>query len=1056
MAETLQSGPGTGTTEGPRERETVRARLLRANTAVAVVILTVLVLALAALWQMVRATRLEREARRAQGRAERAEAGARFELWRSLLAEARSTRQGQTLDRRASALATIRRAAELAPTAELRTEAVAALALPERRLESSLPLDASVSAQEFDDSLQVAAIGLTNGLVLVRRMADGQELARLDGVANGLPAAQGRPLVMAFSPDGKRLAVRHNHGALVVWDVEKAKVLFLRDADVVRRPASRALFSEDGRHLVAPVFEPDGFAVLDAGTGAVVAHFGEVSSFHHAAVRPGHSQFAAYDGVKVRLLDWKQRRMVLELPVAFGAFRLGWSPDGRQLAVFGNSLEIKVWDVEARRVRTLRGHQDAIYDGAFDPEGRRLSGLSQDGVTRIWNVEDGRVLDTAVDRRLIRWGRDGRTGWLVSRKSLDVWREGFGGTHRSVDATGTTQDPLLVDLSPDGKWLGMAGPSGLRLWSLESGGPFPPQDLPFSGLRSFCFDPGAPVLHLVRNGRLERVGYTVEKGVDGPGLRLGTSEVDRLELPELDRVACSVDGRFRLVTSLLLGRVYVLGRFGDGQVMALHQVVHSGMVFGAASVQGAGPVALSPDGAWAVCGADGPNGTCVYDARTGQRVRHLGEAMAGVHFSRDGSLLALSGVRECRLLRTKDWSEAWRVPTDSSVFQFHGGVAISPDGKYVAFVVSPRQVMLVDAATGGELARLESPTGSPVLALRWTPTEGRLVAAARDQTVSIWDPVSLQRELEGLSLGRVGPGPAVPAARLDGASEAVAGPAGWAAAGVLLTVGGVAGVSIGFLRRHRRLIEDYAETEARSLKREQELEIEREVSQLKSRFVAMVSHEFRTPLGITMSAVELLRHYFDRLPPGKRVELLDDIHGATRHMSGLMEQVLLLGRVEAGKLGMRPAPMNLLGLVEKLTDETLSATDRKCPVRMQVVGTVEGAVGDEGLVRHIVGNLVSNAVKYSPEGSEVRVEVVREGSLGVVRVVDQGIGIPQEEVPRLFQAFQRASNVGEIPGSGLGLVIVKRCVDLHQGTIRVESVVGQGTTFEVRLPLFGP
>jgi signal transduction histidine kinase len=232
------------------------------------------------------------------------------------------------------------------------------------------------------------------------------------------------------------------------------------------------------------------------------------------------------------------------------------------------------------------------------------------------------------------------------------------------------------------------------------------------------------------------------------------------------------------------------------------------------------------------------------------------------------------------------------------------------------------------------------------------------------------------------------------------------------------------------------------------------LEHERELGELKSRFVTMVSHEFRTPLGIIMSAVELMRHYNDKLPPEQRVELQNDIFGATRHMAGLMEQVLVLGRVEAGKLGCKTAPCDLDIIAGKIVDENLSATNRKCPVHWHAEGDLRGAQADEALLRHIFGNLITNAVKYSPEGGEVLFTGRREGDDAVFEVIDHGIGIPENERERLFEAFHRCSNVGETPGTGLGLVIVKRCVDLHGGTLAFESTLGRGTTFTVRLPLF--
>jgi signal transduction histidine kinase len=232
------------------------------------------------------------------------------------------------------------------------------------------------------------------------------------------------------------------------------------------------------------------------------------------------------------------------------------------------------------------------------------------------------------------------------------------------------------------------------------------------------------------------------------------------------------------------------------------------------------------------------------------------------------------------------------------------------------------------------------------------------------------------------------------------------------------------------------------------------LAVERELGELKSRFVSMVSHEFRTPLGITMSAVELLRNYLDRLPPEKLRELLEDIYNSTLRMSGLMEQILLLGHVESGKLAARRAPLDLAILTGKLTDETLSATVRKCPIHLIVGENLTGATGDESLLRHIMSNLLSNAVKYSSNGRPVEFSVLRENNEAVFTFRDQGIGIPQFDQPRIFEAFHRAANAGQTQGTGLGLLIVKRCVELHDGRIAFQSCEGTGTTFTVRLPLF--
>jgi len=229
---------------------------------------------------------------------------------------------------------------------------------------------------------------------------------------------------------------------------------------------------------------------------------------------------------------------------------------------------------------------------------------------------------------------------------------------------------------------------------------------------------------------------------------------------------------------------------------------------------------------------------------------------------------------------------------------------------------------------------------------------------------------------------------------------------------------------------------------------------EKELGQLKSNFVSMVSHEFRTPLGVIMSSAEILETYFDRLDPDERREQLQSIQKNTRRMANLMEEVLLLGMVEAGKLDFKPAPLDLPSFASRILDEVLSATNHKCPIQLFVPGQLAPALADERLLGHIFTNLLSNAVKYSPDQSPVSLELHADGRDAVCRISDRGMGIPEQDMEWLFKAFHRGQNVTHVRGSGLGLTIVKRCVELHKGHIKVESAIGQGTKVTVRLPLF--
>jgi len=232
---------------------------------------------------------------------------------------------------------------------------------------------------------------------------------------------------------------------------------------------------------------------------------------------------------------------------------------------------------------------------------------------------------------------------------------------------------------------------------------------------------------------------------------------------------------------------------------------------------------------------------------------------------------------------------------------------------------------------------------------------------------------------------------------------------------------------------------------------------EKELSQLRSNFVSMVSHEFRTPLGIIQSSAEILEDYLERLGPAERGEHLRSIRKNTRRMAALMEEVLLIGSLEAGKLDFRPRPLELRAFAARLVEEVGSATDRRCPIGWAVAGGLPAEVrADERLLGHIFTNLLTNAVKYSEAGQAVRLELGREGPEVVCAISDRGIGIPEADREWLFSAFHRGQNVGGRPGTGLGLVIVKRCVDLHGGRISVQSQLGQGTAVTVRLPLDCP
>lgn len=233
------------------------------------------------------------------------------------------------------------------------------------------------------------------------------------------------------------------------------------------------------------------------------------------------------------------------------------------------------------------------------------------------------------------------------------------------------------------------------------------------------------------------------------------------------------------------------------------------------------------------------------------------------------------------------------------------------------------------------------------------------------------------------------------------------------------------------------------------------LEREKELSQLKSNFVSMVSHEFRTPLGIIQSSAELLREFHPRMQGGEREEQLDSITRNTRKMARMMEDILVLSRLEAGKLEFQPASLDFKAFCARVVDEVSSATNDRCVIELSLKSIPPEARADERLLSHILPNLLSNAVKYSEPGATVSLTVERNGGEAVCIVTDKGIGISEEDQQQLFKAFHRGGNVGTRPGTGLGLLLVKSCAELHGGKVRVKSRLGRGTTVTVTLPIFG-
>ncbi|MFM2432321.1 MAG: hypothetical protein RLZZ511_3535, partial [Cyanobacteriota bacterium] len=243
---------------------------------------------------------------------------------------------------------------------------------------------------------------------------------------------------------------------------------------------------------------------------------------------------------------------------------------------------------------------------------------------------------------------------------------------------------------------------------------------------------------------------------------------------------------------------------------------------------------------------------------------------------------------------------------------------------------------------------------------------------------------------------------------------------------------------------------------------------ERELSELKSRFVSTTSHEFRTPLSTILSSVDLLEYYAEQCAAGDTVgealgryqEHTRRIQNAALNMNNLLNDILVIERAEANRWQLAPVDLDLRDFFQRLIEEMRFNDQNQHPIALQIQRS-DGVLdqqspillqGDHRLLRQIFTNLLSNSLKYSLPTTPVHIHIHCAAQQITITIRDQGIGIPQADQARLFEPFHRSSNVGTIAGTGLGLAIVKHSVDLHQGRILVQSAVNQGTSIAIVLP----
>lgn len=230
------------------------------------------------------------------------------------------------------------------------------------------------------------------------------------------------------------------------------------------------------------------------------------------------------------------------------------------------------------------------------------------------------------------------------------------------------------------------------------------------------------------------------------------------------------------------------------------------------------------------------------------------------------------------------------------------------------------------------------------------------------------------------------------------------------------------------------------------------LQKEKELNQLQSRFFTMASHQFRTPLSTILLSAHALERSVENASISKLLTNIDRIQSAARSLTQTLSDILTISRAETGLLEFDPHPLDLDIFCRYVLNKVQQEAGKNHRLTLTVRGDVHGIAIDENLLRRTIENLLANAIQYSPEGSEI--SLVLQGNTRAVKlsIGDRGLGIPRTDFPHVFNAFYRGSNVEEIPGVGLGLTVVKKCVELHGGKISLSGEEGMGTTVIVKIP----
>jgi serine/threonine protein kinase/WD40 repeat protein len=691
--------------------------------AAAAVALAVILGAAASGAGFLRATRAEREARREADRAQGAESAALQRLRDSLIAQARANRRTREPGRRHRTLDLLAQAAAIQPGADIRDEAVAAMALTDLKVVAEWPQPSPVDFDRQGERFLEAADG--GGLAL-RSVTDPRFLVPLPGAG---------PLYgeTRFSRGGRYMLVNHHGGGIDdppsvrVWDMSSGRLTF-ESREIV---PSRAMDLDASARRVATAASDGRVRIRDIRTGVETASFPLKERVYMLRFRPDGDALALAlekGGIEIRDLSG---RVVRTFDIPGIIYAVDWSDDGRLLAAGREDRAATVWDAASGAVvANFLGHQAEVVDVFLSPGAELAATYSWDETSRVWDARTGEEL-LVLGSCIKGFTDDGRRAPFASDRTaglMDVLHGDF--FHYLKGHTG--KSPRAMAVRHDGRVLASGGEDGTLLWDLERNRLLGP--VPTGPVTEVHFEPGGPKLFSCGDKGLVRWSFSIT----GEGLARTTGEplasgpcVRSSLAAQGDAIAYTGEGRIRVMNGK------------SGRVVKLIE-----------GFRGMDALSMSPDGRWLAGGNWRGTVAQAWDLADGGPIVNLARETpsVSVRFSPGGKWLVAGTSRDYRVWSVSPWKEIRRIPRPVVISNLPGIMDISSDDTMMALLMNHKLIQIFEVESGKLLLSLEPPAPEACSALQFTPDQARLLATTHGNRILIWELRRIREQLKRLRL----------------------------------------------------------------------------------------------------------------------------------------------------------------------------------------------------------------------------------------------------------------------------------------------------------------